>query len=163
MNILGDAALSAPRKITIASALLLGAVGIAGCSSPSTSNGTADAPAQQQTQEQQQPLDLTGEWKQSNSNDPDSYQAATITADALTINWVSDGGSTTALYWAGTYTAPAEPADTYTWDSANDTTKTDTALLASGDPTKTFTYVDGKLSYDVTAMGVTKKVELQRQ
>ena len=45
----------------------------------------------------------------------------------------------------------------------NDTEKTDSALLASGDETKTFTYSDGQITYDVTAMGITETVKLEKQ
>lgn len=114
---------------------------LAGCSS---STGTTTSPggeaSQPAAEEPAQPLDLTGEWTQTNSNSEDSYQEATISGDEIVINWVNEAESTTALYWAGTYEAPTEATETYTWDSVNDTSQTDTAILASGDPTKTFTY-----------------------
>ncbi|WP_455955348.1 hypothetical protein [Actinomyces sp.] len=50
----------------------------------------------------------------------------------------------------------------YTWDSVNDTEKTRSAILASSDETKTFTYTDNTISYSVTALGITKKVVLER-
>lgn len=109
------------------------------------------------------PLDLTGDWKQVNSESADSYQAATIAGDEILINWVNEAESTTAIYWAGTYDAPTEATDTFTWESVNDTTQTENALLASSDPTKTFTYEDGKLKYQLTAMGVTMTVEMEQQ
>jgi len=40
--------------------------------------------------------------------------------------------------------------------------KTGSAILASSDETKTFTYSDDTISYSVTALGVTKKVILER-
>ena len=58
---------------------------------------------------------------------------------------------------------PTEDVTEYTWDSANDTSKTENALMASRDPTKTFTFKDGVLSYELTAMGVTMKVEMSKQ
>jgi len=39
----------------------------------------------------------------------------------------------------------------------------ETALLASGDDSKDFTYEDGKLTYELTAMGVTMTVEMEKQ
>lgn len=148
---------------TALSALLL----LAGCSSPASSNSTSGSHTEGQTQEQgeapAEPLDLSGEWKQTNSKSADSYQAATISGDEILINWVNDAESTTAIYWAGTYEAPTEDVDTYTWDSVNDTTQTENALLASSDPTKTFTYEGGKLKYELTAMGVTMTVEMEKQ
>lgn len=128
-----------------------------------TSGTTSSAPVEEVQEAPAEPLDLTGEWKQTNSNSADSYQAATISGEQITINWVNDAESTTALYWAGTYVPPADGAQTYTWDSANDTTQTDSAMLASGDPTKTFTYENGVLKYELTAMGVTMTVEMSKQ
>ena len=110
--------------------------------------------------EGKQPPVLTGTWKQTNSESDDSYQEATITDSTIEVYWVAD--DTKALYWAGSFTAPTTADEPYTWDSANDTEKTSSALLASGDATKTFTYKDGTLSYEVTAMGVTKTVTMSK-
>nr|DAP85378.1 MAG TPA: protein of unknown function (DUF4969) [Caudoviricetes sp.] len=108
------------------------------------------------------PPDLTGEWKQVNSNSDDAWQAATITGDTITINWVSDGGDTKSLYWAGTFTAPTTADEPYSWDSANDKEQTGKALLASGDETKTFTYANGQLSYEASALGTTMTVKMEK-
>lgn len=110
-----------------------------------------------------EPADLTGEWKQSNSNSDDSWQAATIEGETITIYWVSDEGDSKSLYWAGTYVAPTTPDEPYTWDSVNDHSQTDEALLASGDDTKTITYEKGQLSYSVSALGTTTTVRLEKQ
>ena len=59
--------------------------------------------------------------------------------------------------------APEIAEEPYTWDSVNDKEKTDSAILASGDDTKTFTYKDGQLSYSVSAMGNTQTVRLEKQ
>lgn len=118
---------------------------------------TTDDPAKT---EPKQPPVLTGTWKQTNSESDDSYQEATITDSTIEVYWVS--ADTKALYWAGTFVAPTKADEPYTWDSANDTEKTSSALLASGDATKTFTYKDGTLSYEVTALGVTKTVTMTK-
>ena len=110
-----------------------------------------------------EPPDLTGNWKESGSDTEESYQEATITEDSIEIYWVSDGGDTKALYWAGTFEAPTTAEEPYSWDSANDKEKTSTALLASNDDTKTFTYEDGQISYEVSALGVTSTVSLEPQ
>lgn len=141
------------------------AVALAGCASgeaesPQTDGGS-NAPEAQE--EQKQPLDLTGEWKQVNSNAEDSYQVATIGDGVIVVNWVGDGGDTKSLYWAGTYVAPTEPADSYTWESQNDTAQTANALMASGDETKTFAYENGQISYELTALGTTMTVKMERQ
>lgn len=101
---------------------------------------------------------LVGNWEPEELGE--SYQAGYITEDTIEIFWFSDDGETVSLYWSGTYENPEEAVTSYSWDSVNDTSKTDSALLASGDDTKTFTYEDGILSYSVTALGVTTTYEL---
>lgn len=67
-----------------------------------------------------------------------------------------------SIYWAGTYISPILETNEYSWDSINDKSKTDNALLASGADSKTFTHKDGIISYSVSVMGVTTIVELER-
>ncbi|RAZ30568.1 hypothetical protein [Microbacterium sp. SMR1] len=144
---------------------------LAGCSAPADpASADADSSAQSEPaatepaqEEAPEPVDLTGEWMQSNSGDGQSYQAATVADGVISIDWVNDEDQSRAVYWVGTYEAPADAATSFSWDSVNDHSKTDSALLASSDETKTFKYVDGILSYDVTAMGVTRTVELKKQ
>ena len=156
-------------KNAVVAAFLLSVLLLAGCSSSpgATSSDGADAgastPSEQASEPAPEPLDLTGDWKQSNSDSADSYQQATITADTISVDWVNAAESTTAIYWIGTYTAPDEATDSFTWESKGDTEKMSHALLASQDDTKTFTYKDGVLSYKVTALGVTKTVEMKRE
>lgn len=151
-------------RTPIASLALLGLL-LTGCAvqAETASPGTGASTESQPTEAPAEPLNLTGEWKQTNSNSADSYQAATITDSTITIDWVNEADAGSALYWAGTYEPPTEDTTQHTWDSVNDKTQTDTALMASGDDTKTFTYSDGVLSYELTAMGVTMTVEMERQ
>lgn len=110
-----------------------------------------------------EPENLTGEWIQSNSNSKDSWQAATISDNEIEINWVTDNGDTKSLYWAGTYVAPTEAGKSYSWESKNDTSKTDGALLSSTEKTKEFKYENGVISYEVSALGTTTTVKLERK
>ena len=163
-------AMRSDRFILLAAVALLG-VGLTGCTaeaaqeddrgSTSASGGSTASESGEQEAAAEVP-DLSGEWVQSNSNSPESYQAATVTDGSIEVYWVSDGGQTKSLYWAGTFAAPTTP-EPYSWESQNDTSKTDSAMLASGDPTKTFTYEQDVISYDVTALGTTVTVELERQ
>ena len=111
----------------------------------------------------QKPLDLSGEWIQTNSNSEDAWQEATITEDVIEINWISDNGDTKSLYWSGSFIAPTEAVESYSWTSKNDTSKTENALLASTAETKDFTYEDGILSYEASALGSTTVVKLERK
>lgn len=111
---------------------------------------------------EKQPADLTGEWKQINSNSEDSYQIATIGEDTIEVYWVSESDDSKSLYWAGTYVAPTDTNEPYSWDSENDKEKTSSAMLASGDDTKTFKYENDQISYEVSALGTTKTVKLEK-
>lgn len=128
-----------------------------GCSNKDISSGNGSNASEKQIP------DLIGEWKQENSKSDDSYQAATITGDTITIYWVSDNGDTKSLYWAGSFDAPTTTNEPYSWDSKNDHSKTENSLLASGDDTKTITYQNGILSYEASAMGTTTVVKLKKQ
>lgn len=105
-----------------------------------------------------EPLDLTGNWEEKDTSD--GYQAGYIKDDEIYLFWVSDGGDTKMLYWAGTYVAPTDDAVPYTWESVADKEQTGSALLASTDDSKTFTYEDGELTYSASAFGSTKKMRL---
>ncbi len=155
---------SALAPFVIVAFLLTGCSSSPGTSTSESSGGgsTASAPAEEQAPPAE-PLDLAGDWKQTNSNSADSYQAATIAGDLITVNWVNETDSTTALYWVGTYEAPTDAVETFTWISAGDVAQMETGLLASGDDSKEFAYEDGKLKYELTAMGVTMTVEMERQ
>ena len=138
---------SAIMIICVALVLML----ITGCSSNSTDTSSKQIP------------DLTGEWKQDNSKSEDSYQAATVTVDTIEIYWVSDNGDTKSLYWAGSFTAPTSSDEPYTWSSINDHSKTEIAMLASSDDTKSITYENGLLSYQASAMRTTTTIKLKKQ
>ena len=112
-------------------------------------------------EKEKEPTDLTGTWK-SEDNDG-SYQEAVISADYIEINWVSDGGNTKSLYWAGSYAAPTEYVEEYSWTSTNDQEKTSSALLASSDETKEFSYEEGKISYEASALGTTTTMYLEKE
>lgn len=150
-------------------ALLVAAMLLTGLSACGGST-TADAPAKSdgtsktETNKEEtkpQPADLTGTWKQTNSNDPSSYMEATISGDTIEVDWI--GTDTKSLYWKGTYQAPTEAGD-WKWASQGDTETMASALLASQDATKDFTYseADG-VSWETTALGTTITVKTAKQ
>jgi hypothetical protein len=106
-------------------------------------------------------LDLTGGWKQKDAKTDSLYHVAMIDNEMIEIYWKSDDG-TLSLYWAGTYVAPTTETNEYSWDSINDKSQTDSALLASGADTKTITYKDGVISYEATMQDVTSTITLER-
>ena len=105
--------------------------------------------------------DLDGTWEQDDKSG-DAWQEAVILDDYLEVYWVTDGGETKSLYWAGSIIVPTSPVEVYKWTSENDRSKTDTAILASGSDTKEFTFDNNRISYTVSAMGQSKTVHLER-
>ena len=88
---------------------------------------------------------------------------AEITGDTITVNWVSNGGDTKSIYWVGTYEAPTNPGDLWSWESSRDKEQTDGALLASTNDTKVFDWQDGELSFEASAMGTTTTVRMEKE
>ena len=118
-------------RLTGLALLALLGISFAGCATAdSGADQAANGSSEEASATAEQPADLIGEWVQTNSSDADSYQAATISADAIEINWISEADDTKALYWAGTFVAPTA-AGPFEWTSENDTTKTSGAMLAS--------------------------------
>ncbi|WP_177370998.1 hypothetical protein [Brachybacterium vulturis] len=104
--------------------------------------------------------DLTGVWH--STEDSVFVQRATIAGTAMTIDWVpQDGSPDSRLYWVGTYEAP-EAEGSHAWTSTNDHSRTRAELLASSADTKDFTYEDGKISYEVSALGESGTVALEQ-
>ena len=104
-----------------------------------------------------EPLSLAGNWEEADKSE--TYQAGFIDDSTIEIYWIMDDG-TYALYWSGSYSKPDTAENNYTWESQNDKSRTDSALLASSDDMKQFTYSNGELSYEVSAMGMTRTVVL---
>ncbi|MFI7482458.1 hypothetical protein ACH9EU_08565 [Kocuria sp. M1R5S2] len=147
-------------KRLIAPMALAAALALTGCSgADTTSSSAADSNTAEETPHVP---DLAGAWKQSNPTSEDSYQQAMITTDTITIEWVTDGGDTTSTYWVGTFEAPTDASEPHTWTSQRDAAATDSALLASTDDTKEFTYEGDTISYKVSALGTTTTVDLNR-
>lgn len=142
-------------------ALSLSACG-GGSSSDKSDSKQNETTQETKKEEEKAPVDLAGTWK-SEDNDG-SWMEAVIADDTITVNWVSDNGDTTSIYWVGTYTAPTEYSADYTWTSDRNKERTDNAMLASTDDTKDFSYSDAdkELSYQVSMAGTTTKVKLTK-
>ncbi|MBP2414071.1 hypothetical protein JOF48_002870 [Arthrobacter stackebrandtii] len=155
---------------TFALAAVLALTGCGGTADAPAGEGVSgqaiEAPAKAEepapVQEAPKAPDLTGSWKEADSASKETYQQATITADTITVEWVSDGGDTTAVYWVGTFVAPVDATKPYTWSSQRDAAATDMALLASSDDAKDFTFDGDTISYKVTALGTTVTAKLKK-
>ena len=166
-------------KLSILLAVLLGAA-LVGCGSSSGSAANAssqntsaaettskaesiassvkeESPAETESVE---PLDLTGQWIQENA-EASNYMAATIREDGrIGVFFIMDNFDGPQIYWVGTYEAPQDNAEEYSWISEN--TFGGNALLSSSDETKEFTYKSGKITYPITIQGKKGTVSLIR-
>ncbi|MGP9527943.1 MULTISPECIES: hypothetical protein [unclassified Glutamicibacter] len=95
--------------------------------------------------------------------DEDAYQLATIKGDVISIDWVTNNGDTKSIYWVGTFKAPKAGAESFTWTSQRDQKATDSAIMASGDDSKKFTFINGEISYEAGIMGTTTTMRLSKQ
>lgn len=108
------------------------------------------------------PPDLWGEWRDTNG-DEESFHGIFISGDTIEVYWVTEGGLSTSLYWAGSYEAPPDGKEPYSWESVCDEERTAAAQLAANESTKTFTYYNGVLSYDAAILGVNTTVNARKQ
>ena len=109
-----------------------------------------------------EPLDLQGDWRQVDTKTADNWVEATITGDTIEVFVVNENGERRSLQWAGTYRAPTEATNSYTWESERDSSRTEISGLASSEDTKVFTYENGKLSYKDTIGQITLSMTLER-
>lgn len=98
--------------------------------------------------------DLTGDWVQ--PSEDEWYHIATIDGDQIEIFWYLPSLERKELYWSGTFTPPTDGKEPYTWESSNNYTKEEMDAeyrfhRTSREETKTFSYKDGVISYNVTA------------
>lgn len=147
------------KIVTLLSIAILATAMLCGCSSTSQSSNQNQT---QQEEPQVELLNLDGTWESTKDILGFGTQKAVISGDTIEIYWIQDDGDTESLYWAGTVTVPADMTveEDYTWESVNDKSKTDKALLASGEDSKEFTYSDGEITYKTSAMGQTTTVHL---
>ncbi|KQR53642.1 hypothetical protein ASF88_01920 [Leifsonia sp. Leaf336] len=148
--------------ITITAALALTACSTAPGTAPASSSDSKSSSSAEPTKEASKAPDLTGTWKQTNSAAVDSYQEAEISGDVITINWVSDNGDTKSIYWVGSFAAPTDASTPYKWTSTRDQEATASAMLASQDATKEFTFQDDTISYSASALGTTTTIKLKK-
>lgn len=150
------------KKTIAAAAALIMLIGLAACgSSNADSSGADKAAVSQKTTETPKPVDLTGHWKQTNSNSQDEWMEADITGGTIEINWMQKDQK--SLYWKGSYTAPTKPGSAYSWTSQGDTKTMSESLMASQDKTKDFKYAGNQLTYEQSALGTTMTVKMDKQ
>jgi hypothetical protein len=151
-------------SLALAVALGLALTGCASEAGPASNTVESDSTAGTESTsspEAAEPVDLTGEWAQSNKGSG-SKHVATIVDDTITVYWVNAEDESKSLYWAGSIEQPEDATAVFTWDSVNDKSKTGSALLASSDDQKTFSLDGDTISYEASALGETWTVELEQ-
>ena len=137
------------RKKILAMALVGAMLLLAGCGSGGdTSSASAEsenAPAET--------LNLEGSWI-AEVQGSDYYLAGFIKDNLIELHWVSSYDQNGSVYWAGSYKAPKDKPDTYTWESTRNDAIMNTSAYASVDASRTFTYADGKLTLAASDTGV---------
>lgn len=99
--------------------------------------------------------DLKGVWSFKNSNG--STFTADVTDKAIKIHMNTNNG-TSMVYWYGTFESYKPAGSVITSDVIYD----DAVIMLSNSTSKNFVVGNTTLSFDFTAMGATKKVDLSR-
>lgn len=152
-------------KKIIAPVVLVAALALSGCGATDAapaSTSPAGANEAKPVEEAPKAPDLTGDWKQSNSHSETDFMTAAIADGVVSIDWELGSEEITAVYWVGTFEAPADATEPHTWTSQRDAAATDTAVMASTEDTKEFTYTEGLLSFTVSIQGESATVEMKK-
>lgn len=102
-------------------------------------------------------INWEGTWTQ--TDDSDAFTAVATIQDGQ-INITLNNPEGKALYWSGTWTALPE-GDNQSITSVANREVLDQSIMGSQAPTKVFTYKKGTLSFEFTALGVTKTIHLK--
>lgn len=90
--------------------------------------------------------------------DGDFSMAGEVKGDTIVINMKLNDSE--GLYWAGSFPTAFKEGDVVTSKGNQEQLKS--SLFGSSDAAKEFKFVDGKLTFPFTMMGVTKTIELTR-
>lgn len=107
-------------------------------------------------------VDLSGSWHQAHNGVPNTTMHAVVSGNVITIMLAmatdSSSDQVTGIYWQGSF----DPTKTGVQTSTADKDAMADALLASEDPTKTFTCDGNTISFPFSILGVSTTVELSR-
>ncbi len=149
------------KKIFVLLLALSLTISLTACGGDTPDPQPPQEPAKQedvQTPAPPDPPELSGEWKTEASEDG-SCMGMYISDNIMEIYWVLPSEDMTALYWAGSFSAPMTADEPYSWTSNADIDRNGSALLASTDEMKEFTYKDKVISCSVTFSGETQEMK----
>lgn len=153
------------RKIISALALAIAlSVPVSACGSDAGTPVSADVSKSPVAKKKAAPkpptkVNFEGSWAMVNP-EPALNMTAMISNDTIEIIWDLD--DLTALYWKGSFPTTDQLSSIEKIESVGDVPAMDASLLGSQNKTKTFTYKDGRLAFELTVMGTTRVIELER-
>lgn len=100
------------------------------------------------------PSSFSGEWRQVNSS-PDGWMTASISGESIQVDL--RGRDSTTLFWMGTFHTNKKPVGKFKVVSLGDQDAMASAIFASTEKRKTFSYNNGVLSF-VFSMGKSSAV-----
>jgi hypothetical protein len=104
------------------------------------------------------PLTFDGTWKSTG----DVIMSAQIKDNTIDIDWIVDENSK-GIYWLGTFPTPKTMDKNAVIISYPNQEVMELSVLGSTAKSKEFLYVDGKISFDFQALGMSTRVELEKQ
>lgn len=149
------------KRICFCMIVMLFCLSLSGCGNSDVGPQDGTKESKIETTEEVELLDLTGLWIQDGKKESETHMVATIREDGqIGVFFILEDDPEPWTYWVGTYDAPAEDVDKYSWTSQN--TYGGNGLLASTAETKDFNYASETLSFEVTIQGETNTLNLIR-
>jgi hypothetical protein len=105
------------------------------------------------------PTSLVGEWHQVNSN-PNGWLTASISGEAIQVNL--RGRDTSSIFWLGSFDTDRTPVGKFKVVSLGDQDAMRWKITASTESKKTFTYNNGDLSFEFSAMGSSTTIHMAK-
>lgn len=106
------------------------------------------------------PKTLVGTWHQTNKVDGIIMQASVNSDDTIQVNLKTRDSS--SIYWMGSFDSQRDPQSSFDVHSQANSDALEMSIFGSQDPTKTFKYNRGDLSFKFTMMGTTSTIHLQK-
>lgn len=135
------------KKLIALLAIVFVAISLSACQSSGSGSDASNTPASS-APTKEAPMSLNGTWK------ADGFEAV-IAADSIEVNIVSTDSK--SLYWKGTFVSGTDKVT-----SVGDREALDGSMLGSQDKDKVFNVDGDKISFEMSMMGTTKTVRLEK-
>lgn len=108
------------------------------------------------------PTTLVGEWRQITSN-PNGWFTASISGESIQVDL--HGRDSSSIFWMGSFDTSHQPTGKFEVVSLPDPDARytmDHSLMASNESKKTFTYDNGEISFEFSALGSSTIVHMHK-